>query len=433
MIPDAAGSAPCTACAGRHESPLEALWLGAGAIGRLGEHLGANGWLRILVVADANTAEVLGDEVASSLGAAGHQVTRLVFPQRHGLLADEAALAEVRAALASAPAEAAVAVGSGTLNDLTRYASFLERRPWCSVPTAASMDGYASGVAAMQFGGVKVSYPARAPSGIFAEPAVVAAAPREMAVWGLGDLLGKASASFDWRLGHGVTGERFCPEIESRVLGPLRRCTEQVEGVLAGDEASLQVLLGGLVESGVAMAMLGSSRPASGAEHHCSHLWDLLAFRGLREHAPHGLQVGYATGFVTQLQAGSLQGLAAPLGLAPGTEVPGEERWLGEGSAALASVRHEKAREFAAYAPCWPPAPAALAELSASLAVPAALFGPVAGALRRAGIPGTPGFLGIDGAALRATLRLANRLRNRFTVLDLLESQGRLEEAIEAL
>ena len=89
-------------------------------------------------------------------------------------------------------------MGSGVITDITRYAAHLEDRDFVSVPTAASMDGYASGVAAMEFGGVKVTYPARAPLAIFADPAVLAAAPAELTRSGLGDLLGKATARIDW-------------------------------------------------------------------------------------------------------------------------------------------------------------------------------------------------------------------------------------------
>jgi glycerol-1-phosphate dehydrogenase [NAD(P)+] len=205
------------------------------------------------------------------------------------------------------------------------------------------------------------------------------------------------------------------------------------------------------------MAMQGSSRPASGCEHHCSHFWDLLAFRGLLRHEPHGLQVGYATGFVTQLQASCLDGLALPLRLVPGSgdgDGANEAAWLGEkssalgegpsalgekssalgeGPSALAAVRDAKAADFAAYGPSWPPAGAPLGVLTAALDDAARLFAPVSAALQRAGIPDEPGFLGLDRIVLTATLRYANRLRNRFSVLDLLESQGRLDALIETL
>ena len=66
-----------------------------------------------------------------------------------------------------------------------------------------------------------------------------------------------------------------------------------------------------LIDSGLAMAAVGSSRPASGCEHHASHLWDLLAGRGVRPRALHGLQVGYATVFAMRLQRYAFGGAVA--------------------------------------------------------------------------------------------------------------------------
>ncbi len=46
--------------------------------------------------------------------------------------------------------------------------------------------------------------------------------------------------------------------------------------------------------------------------------------------------------------------------------------------------------------------------------------------------PIEPGYLGIDAAMLRAGLRYGGRLRSRYTVVDFLEGQGVLEEALDA-
>ncbi|MCU1490754.1 MAG: glycerol-phosphate dehydrogenase [Acidimicrobiaceae bacterium] len=423
----------CPACGALHQSPLEELVLKEGALESLGAFLQAKGWRELVVVGDANTFEVLGERVVADLVSGGHLLTPVVFPERHGLLADEAATDRVRAAIATSGAPAAIVVGSGTLNDITRYASFLEGRPYCSVPTAASMDGYASSVAAMQFGGVKLTFPAQAPLAIFTEPSVLAGAPSEMTTWGLGDLSGKVSACFDWRLGHAVTGEPYCPAVESRVLTPLAECVGAVDRILSGDEEGIAVLASGLIESGVAMAMQGNSRPASGSEHHASHFWDLLAYRGLRAHAPHGLQVAYATGFVGALQRAALDGLDLPLVEVPGAFAEDEVAWLGEGDPTLAGVREQKATAFVDYSRRWPPPAADVENLQERLVALGPLFQQVDVALARAGVPTSPGFLEVDQDMLAATLRFANRLRSRFSVLDLLESQGRLAPEVDRL
>src|SRR5439155_26368256 len=118
-------------------------------------------WPAALLVADENTRDALGARLADVQRARGVNVREVVFPQRTGLLADHPAVDRTRAALdgASLP----VAVGAGVITDIVRYAAHLEQRDFLSVPTAASMDGYASSVAALQVDGVKVTYPARAP------------------------------------------------------------------------------------------------------------------------------------------------------------------------------------------------------------------------------------------------------------------------------
>jgi glycerol-1-phosphate dehydrogenase [NAD(P)+] len=427
---------PCPACGEHHHDPGTRLVIGGDIIGPLLALLDERRWSRVVLVSDANTDRVLADAVAARLTAAGHSVERSSFPDRHGLLADASAVQRLRAVIAAGRPHVAVVTGSGTLNDITRYSTFAEATPYVSLPTAASMDGYASAVAAMQFGGLKATFPAHAPVAILADLEVVAGAPREMTSWGLGDLLGKATARFDWLLGQAVTGEVYCPLVEDRVLAPLEECAERAGELLAGDEAGVEVLMRGLVESGIAMAMIGSSRPASGSEHHLSHFWDLLAYRELRPHAPHGLQVAYATRAMMELQRRVLDHLGDPMTVPIGGEPGDEERaWLGSQSESelIQAVRADKRAIFDRHAAGWPPDAATLAAARTRLAAAVTGFAQVSGALDAARVPPSTGFVDVDAAMLGATLRFANRVRSRFTTLDLLEAQGHLAPAADAL
>jgi glycerol-1-phosphate dehydrogenase [NAD(P)+] len=423
---------PCASCGLIHSVTIEQIVVARDARERLGTYVAENGWSRLLIVADANTEAALGNDLAADLSGAGHDVATEVFAATHGLLADENAVGAVRDRIASTHPDVVLAVGSGVVNDVTRYATFLEGGSYISVPTAPSMDGYASTVAAMQFDGVKVTLPTHAPLAIFADPAVLCAAPAEMIVWGFGDLIGKAAARFDWVLGSGLSDEPYCELVEARVLVPLSRCIDGVKELLAADEEAVVDLTTGLIESGVAMAMMGNSRPASGCEHHASHFLDLQAFRGRREHAPHGLQVGYATRFAIALQRAALVHLGDPL-LGPAGSGGGadEHEWFGEQYVALGPVRDEKQMWFALYGDLWPGSEESVAALAERLGAVAASFDAVTRALDLAGFPPTAGYLGIDEGLLRATFRYANRLRSRFTVLDLLESQRHLEAALD--
>jgi glycerol-1-phosphate dehydrogenase [NAD(P)+] len=404
------------------------------AIERLAAHAASEQWPSALLVMDSNTRDAAGSRVARLLRDAGIDARELLFSQREGLLAGEDEVATVRAATHGGVR--LLAVGSGVITDIVRYAAHLSEHEFISVPTAASMDGYASSVAALQLGGVKVSYPARAPKAIFADPRVAGAAPRELTRAGIGDLLAKATAQVDWLAAHLLYGERFSEPVAARVLDPLTFAAANVEAVVAGEPDAIRALLVGLVQSGIAMAIIGSSRPASGCEHHASHFWDLLAARGQRPHGSHGLQVGYATRFAMRLQrfafAGGVPVLMRPV-LAEDPLGPRAREWLGEPSKEIVAAVGEKQRLIAAVPSSWPCDDAGWTAVRAQLAPALRLFPTVERALSLAGIPAEPGFLGVDEPMLRAAFRYASRLRARYTVIDFLEGQRALDEAVEAM
>jgi glycerol-1-phosphate dehydrogenase [NAD(P)+] len=399
------------------------------AIERLAEYVADRDWSPPLVVMDANTREAIGERVADSLEGAG----RFVFQARSGLHAGLAEVETVRATLAGRPA--IIAAGSGVITDIVRYAAHEERVPFVSVPSASSMDGYASSIAALQLDGVKVTAPASMPAAVFADPSVLAAAPAELMRAGVGDLLAKATARVDWLAAHLLYGEPFNAEIDASVLEPLTFVARNVDALLAGGESEAAALLGGLIQSGIAIALAGSSRPASGCEHHASHFWDLLAAHGRRAEALHGIQVGYATRFAIGLQrfafGGGISSLRPPTAVAEPLG-PDARAWLGEPTPEIVEAVGEK-RRFAEDLERWPGDLEAWDEVRSRLAAALALFEEIELALDRAGFPDRAGWLGVDTETLHATFHYAGRLRARYTVVDFLEGQRRLDDALRTV
>ena len=148
------------------------------AIERLGGIVERARWHDALVVMDANTREAAGARVLGERSARRRAASSC--SRSAPGCSPATGEAERRARARSEPDTMPVAVGSGRDHRHRPLRRAPRRSRLHQRPTAASMDGYASSVAAMQLDGVKVTYPARAPAAIFADPRVAAAAPAEL-------------------------------------------------------------------------------------------------------------------------------------------------------------------------------------------------------------------------------------------------------------
>jgi glycerol-1-phosphate dehydrogenase [NAD(P)+] len=157
------------------------------------------------------------------------------------------------------------------------------------------MDGYASNGAAMITGGMKVTYSAGLPMAILADTEVLASAPMEMIRAGFGDIVGKYSALNDWKLSHCVNGEYLCPYIYNTTYDQITTTLSLAEGLVKREEKSVGALMEALVVVGIMMSFAGSSRPASGSEHHLSHFFEITGILEGSEYFSHGIDVAYST------------------------------------------------------------------------------------------------------------------------------------------
>lgn len=212
-----------------------------------------------------------------------------------GLHADEHGVALLEQRLRPGAAYL-IAVGSGTVHDLTRYCAHQRGIPFVSCPTAASVDGFCSSVAAMTMHGAKKTIPAAAPKLVAADLDIIAAAPAYLAASGFGDMMGKYIALSDWEVSGILTGEFYCRPVAELMREALELTAAAADGIGRHEPAAVEKLTYGLLLSGVAMQLMGNSRPASGAEHHISHMIEMRPQGlGLSSSALHGEKVGVGT------------------------------------------------------------------------------------------------------------------------------------------
>jgi glycerol-1-phosphate dehydrogenase [NAD(P)+] len=387
-----------------------------------------------VVVADATTWGVAGQRVDSLLRAAGAVMqSPIVLPLP--LHADFEQMLALQARLAAGDATP-VAVGSGTVNDLTKLAAHRLSRPYMVVATAASMDGYAAFGASITRDGFKQTMACAAPAVIVADLDIVAVAPTPLTAAGYGDLIGKVPAGADWLLADALGIEPIIEAAWAMVQHPLRASLSAPERLRDHDPEATGAFFLGLVMSGLAMQATQSSRPASGAEHLISHLWEMTGLTDNGNTLSHGTKVGIGSVLVTLLYERLLHHDLTALGVeACVAALPSAEALEAQVRAALPAG--EIADRAVVESLAKHPTPDALrARLVLLQAQWLTLRERIAGqllpstALRQMlatlGAAATPAEIGVSAVKLHADMLAARLIRRRYTILDLLAETGLL-------
>ncbi len=335
---------------------------------------------KLLVVADENTHKVLGKAVVEQLEQDGFNLKEFVFEGSHTLVPDERSIGRLLMELEE-DTTFVLAVGSGTLNDLARIVSSKVKLPFAIIGTAPSMDGFASASSSLIINGIKQTCQGVYPTFIFADTSIMKDAPMDMIRAGYGDIIGKLAAKADWDLATVFDDEYYCDATSRLVQNGVAKCIESAEGLEKRDEAAIKMLVEALILTGVSMGLVKFSRPASGAEHLMSHHWEMDAVAAGREHQLHGNAVG--TGTV----------ISAMLYEMTAEQLPGV---LPEG-----------------------------------LKYPSSVY--IISLLNKVGGCTNPKDLGIDRELFRNSVLRAKRLRSKYTILNLLDDKGRLQEFADIL
>ncbi|MBL8130373.1 MAG: sn-glycerol-1-phosphate dehydrogenase [Anaerolineae bacterium] len=280
---------------------IDPIYVGKDAIGQLLAYIEAHHLNRFALVADTHTFPALGERVAAALKASGCDLTTIVLEGDH-IHADEHQVVQV---LIQAPLGDCtfIAVGSGTITDITRFASHRTGRSFIGMPTAPSVDGFTSNVAPIILAGVKTTILSQGPRAVFADLDTLRQAPHRLIAAGYGDMIAKITSLADWRLGSILWDEPYDAEIARRTQAAVASVEKHAASIGSASEEGVRALMDGLIESGLCILDFGTSRPASGAEHHASHFWEMKRLKEGRETPLHGEQVGYALTLVAEQYA----------------------------------------------------------------------------------------------------------------------------------
>ena len=292
----------CTCVQKHHQIPTEVIEVSDHAIEKVGEIL--KDYRRIFLVADENTYQVAGQRVEEILQEKGILSHTLVLPapalpnaENVGKVLIEAGrdreVYDINAW--SLNPDYILAVGSGSLNDTCRMVSYRLGIPYGVVGIAPSMDGYASVVAPLLNGHKKIVYNCSIARHIIIDLSINCQAPYPLLLSGVGDMIGKYVAILDWEISRDVNGEYYCDQIADMVLKATDQCVSAAAGLKDRDVAAIRAASEGLILSGECIAFCGSSRPASGTEHMIGQTWEVMDVEEGKVPNLHGIEVGEGT------------------------------------------------------------------------------------------------------------------------------------------
>ena len=384
------------------------------------------------IIADGNTWNAAGKKVYELLENNGFKNAEpYIFPadpRPHPDYAISQKLAEIM------PQNAVpVAVGSGVINDLVKCAAGINNVRYCCVATACSVDGYSSNGGAMSVGGQKKTVPCPAPYAICADIDVLKTAPAPMFAAGYADLLAKVPAGADWLIADILGIEAVDREIWSLIQEPL---SERIS-----DSSDMGKVFAGLASSGYGMQMYPDSRPASGAEHMFSHVWEMEGLTCNGEEISHGFKVGIGVLIAVSLMEYIIDNDFETLRPRMKKPLSKDERF--------AEVSELYKRNCYGNDPCrtamqkylTPEETAERRELIASkwhdlqnaLKKQIVPFAELKKMLKNADCPTTPAEIGLGREQTLHAVHTAQTIRIRYTILDLLYECGLLDDACKTL
>lgn len=397
---------------------------------------------KAVIVADEHTIKIAGTKVAHALQQAGQECEAPFIFTDPELYAEYSFITLLEEALKKHDA-IPIAIGSGAINDLTKLAAHNVGRPYMCVATAASMDGYTAFGASITYKGSKQTFNCPAPVAVLADIEIIRNAPTEMTASGYADLLAKMTAGADWILADTLGIEPIDEQAWNIVQGGLRDALCDPKGVRNKEERAISQLTEGLMLGGFAMQWSKTSRPASGAEHQFSHLWDMQDHTHNGSAPSHGFKVGIGTLAVSALYEYLLQQPIEKLDVdqccAAWPELAQLEARIRqlfapydfadkaiEETRAKYISKPDLRRQLEKIRSTWP----ALKDALRSQLLP---FDELKNMLQTAGAPTEPEQIGITRERLRSSFEQAYYIRRRFTVLDFAVRANLLDDGLNAI
>ncbi|MBE6609109.1 MAG: sn-glycerol-1-phosphate dehydrogenase [Ruminococcaceae bacterium] len=284
-------------CGRKHSFDLKYYECESGLVHRCGEILKANSFPKKIYVVTDESAFRAAEGIVESLEKAGFDMEIKVYPDmKYAYMATSDEILK-----ASESFDGILSVGTGSVNDVCRYAAARADKAFAIFGTAPSMDGFASDSAPLIANNFKISYPCRQPSIVLADADILAASPDELKSAGFGDVIAKYVGIVDWKVARYTVGEYYCENIVKLVKDTVDNVMTLADKVTSKSPEAAKAIMDTLILTGCAMQLAKCTRPASGSEHVVSHFWEIHKLEKGIWPDYHGKKVGMATLLVTKI------------------------------------------------------------------------------------------------------------------------------------
>lgn len=268
------------------------LEVGKGTMKGLGMYLKNNGFENAVIFFGNGLIDMFGRDIIRDIKADGIKV--LDYMELDTVKIED--IIELAFGMDS-KTQVILGIGGGKVIDTAKYAAYLRKLPFISIPTSASSDGFSSASASLIVNGRRTSVPAKMAYGIVVDTDIVKSAPDKFLYSGIGDMVSKITALYDWLFesdrGYSEMNDFAVMIAKKAVNSFVRTPFETIK-----DDLFLKELVDSLALSGIANEIAGGSTPTSGSEHLISHALDKM----LERPQLHGVQVGIATYVMSVVQ-----------------------------------------------------------------------------------------------------------------------------------
>ncbi len=250
----------------------------------------------VLILTGENTYKIAGKAVYDKLNSGGYKVNIKIIDIKGSLDEVKQLTSYIKE---NFPHELLIAIGGGSIADMSKYISNETNSLLAIIPTTLSSDAFSTSYSVFWNGSQKQAIKTKAPNLIIGDYNVLKNQPKRFIAAGVGDMISKLTAIPDWRLAFWLAEEPYNDFAAKIAVSETKLLISRIDDISNANYIGISTLFQAEVLDGYLMEISGTTRVAAGAEHLISFALENISEKGL-----HGEYCGIGTIIISYLQRG---------------------------------------------------------------------------------------------------------------------------------